>query len=757
MPRKNKKGARGAQRKSHLVRELDKINAHKKNKKHSKGSSGQLPREQSAGGQSSSGNATSKHSSSHASGQHSKKPLPFKKGESHSHNEKRSQHSAPSHGSRHAPSSKHTGLVTGRLDIHPNGFAFVVPDNPEISHIYIPQSDFREYMHRDKVEARITRSFKDGKVSGVLVSVVKRQQEEFIGVIRIFAGGSWIIPYDSRDRHLTFEIASVAKNVELKNNHTVLCKVLDYPTKSRGKVEVIQSVDDVEKASNDTLRIVVQAAWPREFSEKAKSEAQDAAQNWEKRFGKELKDLTHIPFVTIDGSDARDFDDAVYATEANGNFELWVAIADVSRFVIQKTQLDEEAFARSTSVYFPDHVVPMLPEVLSNGICSLNPKEKRPALGCKIIVDQRGETLSYEFYEAIIFSHKRMTYEEMEDWLENKSRGDYEDKLNKSFTCLQKLTEKFLERRKRQGGLDLDIPEARVFMNKDGTVRDIQLRNRLHSHRLIEECMLAANRATASFLHKQGPALFRVHEKPNPKKVEDLYSFISLIGIPPPGNLETTNDFFDLIESIKKDTELEDSKKRALNSQVLRSLAQARYSKDPLGHFALNEKDYTHFTSPIRRYPDLVVHRLVRAHLEKKALPHEDDLEAVARHTSDCERQAVDMERKVIDIKKCRYVEKHLGEVFKCFVSGLSEKGLFCQIQDHFVDGLLDAEFLARRSFFFDGSLAYRGPQHAQLTFGSELILRLDKVDCIQGRINFGWPEEENSDKKNKKSVNLDV
>ena len=739
MPRKNKKGARGAQRKSHLVRELDKINAHKKNKKHSK----------------------SPHS--HASSGSSKKPQPFKKQSGHkdsknlSHSSTRTQHEKKASHISHPPSTKQTGLITGRLDIHPNGFAFVIPDSPEFSHIYIPQGDFREYMHRDTVEARITRSFKDGKVSGVLVSVVKRQQEEFIGVVRIFAGGSWIIPYDARDRHLTFEIASVAKNVELKNNHTVLCKVLEYPTKSRGKVEVTQSVDDVEKASNDTLRIVLQAAWPREFSAKAQKEAQEAAENWEKRFGKELKDLTHIPFVTIDGSDARDFDDAVYATESNGNFELWVAIADVSRFVIQKTQLDEEAFARSTSVYFPDHVVPMLPEVLSNGICSLNPKERRPALGCKIVVDQRGETLSYEFFEAIIFSHKRMTYEEMEDWLENKSRSDYDVKLNKSFECLHKLTEKFLERRKRQGGLDLDIPEARVFLNKDGTVRDIQLRNRLYSHRLIEECMLAANRATASFLHKQGPALYRVHEKPNPKKVEDLYSFISLIGIPPPPNLENTKDFFDLIESIKKDTELETSKKRALNSQVLRSLAQARYSKDPLGHFALNEIDYTHFTSPIRRYPDLVVHRLVRARLEKKALPHEDDLEAIGQHTSDCERQAVDMERKVIDIKKCRYVEKHLGEVFKCFVSGLSEKGLFCQIQDHFVDGLLDSEFLARRSYFFDGSLAYRGPHHAELTFGSELLLRLDKVDCLQGRINFGWPEEENPNKKNKKSVNLEA
>ena len=701
MPRKNKKGARGAQRKSHLVRELDKIQATKKKKK---------------------------------------QPKPFGQ---------QKQKKPPSPSRTQAPGQKpkpegrplkNQALIEGRLDIHPNGFAFVVPDSAEVPHIYIPQGDFREYMHKDRVEARILKTFSDGKVSGQLVSVVKHQQQDFIGSVRIFAGGSWIIPYDPRDRHLTFEIVTSPKNVALKNNQTVLCRVLEYPTKSRGKVQVIEEVDDVEKPHNDTLRIVLQAAWPREFSDIAKKEAADAAHNWEKRFGQELEDLTNVPFVTIDGSDARDFDDAVHAREKNGQFELWVAIADVSRFVIPGSRLDEEAFQRSTSVYFPDYVVPMLPEVLSNGMCSLNPDERRPALGCKIVIDSKGESISQEFYECVIHSRKRMTYEEMEDWIEGKSRGDYDNTLNASFTALHKITEIFLARRKRKGALDLDIPEPRVFMNKDGTVRDIQLRSRLYAHRLIEECMLAANRATASFLHKLGPALYRVHEKPNPKKVEELIKFISLLGIPVPDKMESTEDFSKIIENLKKNADLEDSKKRAISSQILRSLAQARYSPDPLGHFALNEKDYTHFTSPIRRYPDLVIHRLVRARLQKKSISAiEEELAYISRHTSDAERQAIDMERKVIDIKKCRFVEKSVGEIFKCFVTGVTEKGLFCQIQEHFVDGLLDSEMLARKGLFFDGSISYRGAHHAQLTYGSELMLQLDKVDVLNGRIDFGW------------------
>ncbi len=736
MPRKNKKGARGAKRRSHIVREIDKIQASKDRRKENtrKGTSpGAITASSTKEGDKTQIPARNSRRNQKRDSIHTKKD-PNRKFQS----------------PRQGPPSQNQGskkplppFVEGRLDINPNGFAFVIPDNPEHPHVYIPQGDFREYMNRDKVQAKITRSFTDGKVSGVLQSLIKHQQQEFIGTLRIFAGGTWVIPFDARDRHLTFEIAKHPPGFEFKNNQPVLCKVVEYPTKSRGKVEVLQAVDDVDKAHNDTLRVVIQTAWPREFSLHAVKDAEDASNNWEKRFGSEIQDMQHIPFVTIDGSDARDFDDAVYATKKGNNFELWVAIADVSRFVQLDTRLNEEAYARSTSVYFPDYVVPMLPEVLSNGTCSINPNETRPALGVKMEIDSRGETLHYEFFEAKILSHKRMTYEEMEDWIENKTRADYPAKLGESFQSLLDVSKIFLERRKRKGGLDLDIPEARVFLNKDGTVRDIQIRQRLFAHRLIEECMLAANRSAANFLHQRGPSLFRVHEKPNPKKIADLQAFLQLLAIRGPAQLEKTEDFAELLEILKRDPTLEDAKRKAVNSQILRSMAQARYAAEALGHFALNEIDYTHFTSPIRRYPDLVVHRLIRGYLNKKKdLLSADELAAIGRHTSDCERQAIDMERKVIDIKKCRYVEDKIGEVFKCFVTGITEKGLFCQIQDHFVDGLLDSESLARKSFFFDGTLAYRGPHHSEITYGAELMLQLTKVDVLQGRINFGWAEE---------------
>lgn len=734
MPRKNKKGARGAKRRSHIVREIEKLQSKKKRRR-----DGARPT-QAQGSQSAKNQPVDdriiQFNPNVKDARH-----PQKKGK----NQKSHGKILPPQQSAAAKKRNIPSIIEGRLDINPNGFAFVIPDNPEHPHVYIPQGDFREYMNRDKVLAKVTRTFDDGKVSGALQSLVKHQQQDFIGSVRLFAGGKWVIPYDSRDRHLTFEIEKMPEGFELKNNQTVLCSIREYPTKSRGKVEISQAVDDVEKASNDTLRVIVQTAWPREFSAVAVKEAEEASKNWEKRFGSELKDLTKVPFVTIDGADARDFDDAVYATKKGTGFELWVAIADVSRFVIPGSRLNDEAYSRSTSVYFPDHVVPMLPEVLSNGTCSINPNEPRPSLGCRIEIDAQGETKGYEFFEAKIISKRRMTYEEMEDWIEKKTSTEYPHELTSSFEALLDLTHCLLKRRKRRGGLDLDIPEARVFLNKDGSVRDIQIRQRLFSHRLIEECMLAANRCAANFLHKLGPTLFRVHEKPKEKRVEDLFSFLGLLGIPAPQELTTTEDFAKLLDTLNNNTDLEDAKRKAVNSQILRSMAQARYAAEPLGHFALNEIDYTHFTSPIRRYPDLIVHRLVRAHLEgnSKGFMSTEDLAAAGRHTSDCERQAIEMERKVIDIKKCRYVEKSIGEVFKCFVTGVTEKGLFCQIEDHFVDGLLDSENLARKSYFFDGSLAYRGPHHKEITYGAELLLRLDKVDVLQGRINFGWGGDE--------------
>lgn len=637
MPRKNKKGARGAKRRSQIVREIEKLQSKKNRRKESGRASS-----------SNSAQTSKKHVVDdriiQVNPQQEAKKQQHRKGKNPKALGKFFQGAQPTAKKKNIPP-----MIEGRLDINPNGFAFVIPDNPEHPHVYIPQGDFREYMNRDKVLAKVTRSFDDGKVSGVLQSLIKHQQTDFIGSVRLFAGGRWVIPYDSRDRHLTFEIEKMPDGFELKNNQTVLCKIHQYPTKSRGKVEITQAVDDVEKASNDTLRVIIQTAWPREFSAVAVKEAEEASNNWEKRFGSELKDLTDVPFVTIDGADARDFDDAVYATKKGPNFELWVAIADVSRFVIPGSRLDDEAFSRSTSVYFPDHVVPMLPEVLSNGTCSINPNEPRPSLGCKIEINPMGETVGYEFFEAKIISKRRMTYEEMEDWIDKKSTTDYPAELNSSFECLLELTHCLLKRRKRRGGLDLDIPEARVFLNKDGSVRDIQVRQRLFSHRLIEECMLAANRSAANFLHKKGPTLFRVHEKPNPRKIEDLYSFLALLGIQAPQELASTEDFAELLEILNNNKELEDAKRKAVNSQILRSMAQARYAAEPLGHFALNEIDYTHFTSPIRRYPDLIVHRLVRAHLEdnKKAFLSQEDLAALGRHCSDCERQAIDMERKL--------------------------------------------------------------------------------------------------------------
>ena len=675
-------------------------------------------------------------------------------------------------------------LVDGRLDLHADGFGFLIPKDPTLPNYYVGEESLRYVMHRDQIRIRVEAGrFPGAKARGVLVQILSRHQKEFLGVLRIFKGGALVIPTEARDRKHAFKIPNPnPKFMDLKSGTPVLARILTYPDVTQGTVEIVDIVQEPAAASNDTLRLLISAGWPREFSRAALSEAETRALEWKQNLGHTRRDIRHLNLVTIDGRDARDFDDAVCAVVENDkSIRLWVAIADVSLFVKPGSTLDRQAFERSTSVYFPDHVVPMLPEVLSNGVCSLNPFEERACLVCEAVVDHQGQIRSYEFYEGLMQSKRRLTYEQMQAYLEKEvwAKQDLE-LLTDNLDAVIEAFHRLLKAKKARGAIDLDIPEAQVMLKADGTVNDIQTRERLDAHRLIEECMLAANECAAKYLAQNfGAAMYRIHEEPDPKKVGELLNYVNLAGInltqgrgahkknpsriakrgggggksksqnssldasteAASAILSAPGDFADLIGRLKTDFEPGDPTARAIQSLVLRSLKQARYSAQPVGHFALAASDYTHFTSPIRRYPDMIVHRLIKEALriESSPMSNPKELEQMARHCSDQERAAMDVERKLIDTKKCRYMESRLGEEFEAWVGGVTEKGVFCQIGGHYVEGLISADTIhSRIKHRFDhDTLTYVGPGKSKLQLGSRVKVRLAAVDIENRRIDF--------------------
>jgi ribonuclease R len=653
------------------------------------------------------------------------------------------------------------GLVEGRVEIHPDGFGFLIAKDPKVPNIYIPAESLRDVMHRDEVRVRVTQAFEGGgKLRGNVIDITKRTQKEIVALYRPHGGGALAIPAEARDRRHAFKLdPSSPKLIGLKPGATLICRITGYPTKIPGAADVVDVVADPKSPSFDTMRVLLETAWPREFSRAALSEAENRALRWRDEASPHRKDLRSLPLVTIDGRDAKDFDDAVCARiDGNGTIRLWVAIADVSTFVKVGTALDREAYERATSVYFPDHVVPMLPEVLSNGVCSLNPFEERPCMVCECSIDAHGKVKNYDIYEGLMISKRRLTYEQAQAYMDKEpwAVADLKD-LAPSLDAVIEVYKRLRKAKTARGAIDLDIPEAQVLLNKDGSVRDIQPRTRIEAHRLIEECMLIANDCTARYLETRCAAgVYRIHEKPDPKRVQDLVDFLALSGVNlievlgkrkrgKPGDEESPlsdpADFQKLLDHLRKQEANEDSPLlRALQPLMLRTLKQAKYSTARIGHFALATLDYTHFTSPIRRYPDLMVHRLIKEGLKiNQANDLMTDLEAKAQHCSDQERSAMEMERKLIETKKCRYLEQHLGEEFVAWITGSIEKGLFCQIDGHFVDGLVPAELLEGHwGYGWDSKLmAWIGPGKHRLAIGSRVRIRVARVDIENRKIDF--------------------
>jgi ribonuclease R len=587
--------------------------------------------------------------------------------------------------------ARRIAVVAGRVEGHADGHGFLVPDDAG-PHVFLPPGEMRELLHGDRASVRITGRDPRGRPSGIVVEVLERAKRRIVGRLHSEHGVVVLVPEDRRIAHDI--LVPPAEIGRAKAGEVVTVELLAHPSKHAQPIGRVAEVLGHHADPGMEIEIAVRKFdLPHEFSRRAMAAARELPDAIQEEDTHNRRDLRDLGFVTIDGETARDFDDAVFCKREGKGFRLWVAIADVSHYVRHGDPIDIEARERGTSVYFPRRVIPMLPEKLSNGLCSLNPNVDRLAMVCEMVITPKGEIASYEFYNAVFRSQARLTYTIV--W-EKISSGKAPENISNLYAVYKVLAEE----RSRRGAIDFETVETRMIFDPKGKIEKIVAEPRNEAHRLIEECMLAANVCAGQFLMKhEHPALYRVHDVPSVEKVSALRDFLAELGLQlPGGEIPRPKDYAQLLEKIRKRPDFP-----LLQTILLRSLKQAVYSPTNAGHFGLAFDAYVHFTSPIRRYPDLVVHRGIKALLSKKAYSNVD-WEALGKHCSETERRADDASRDVENWLKCFYMRDHVGKTFSGTITGVAPFGLFVTLDEYFVDGLVHISELGRDYFQYDAA-----------------------------------------------------
>jgi ribonuclease R len=648
-------------------------------------------------------------------------------------------------------------LYVGRLQTHPAGYGFVTPDRPLESggDIYIAGPHLNEAMHGDRVVVRIERLKEGGRAEGRVIRILERANQSIIGRYDRGDGGmGYVVPFDRRVLMDIFIPPGQEGGADA--GEMVVVELTRWPTQTRGAVGRVSDVlGDIDAPGVDTEIIIRTHGIPDAHSSEAITEAVRLGAAVAERDIRGRTDFRDVPTVTIDGEHARDFDDAIPIEQLpNGHFCLGVHIADVSHYVEEGSALDREAYERGTSVYFPERAVHMFPSELATGLCSLNPQVDRLVQSCLMEVNRYGQVVRSEFHDGVINSNERMTYTDVNAILSDRDPALIEQyrELVPMFEQMQELFQILNDARRRRGSIDFDLNEAEVVMGDAGQVEAIIALQRNVAHRLIEEFMLLANETVASYLEtRNAPALYRVHEEPDVLKISKFEDFISGFGysLGAPLTALRPRHFQKLIERIHGKPE-----EKPIAFLMLRTMQKARYAPQNLGHFGLAAASYTHFTSPIRRYPDLVVHRALRAARLTEADPKAaaadetlqdwtDELPEMARHTSEMERRADDAERELLQWKKVKFMADKVGDEFEGYVTGVASFGLFIELIEHFVEGLVHVSTMADDYYrYVESAHLLRGENtHKVYRLGDKVKVQVVRVNMEQRQVDLGLVE----------------
>ncbi|MTI69542.1 MAG: ribonuclease R [Firmicutes bacterium] len=634
-------------------------------------------------------------------------------------------------------------LVVGKLQGNERGFGFVIPTNKELRDVFVSSQDLNGALHGDKVIVRLqVKGTEKRKPEGEIIRIIQRANETIVGVFERSKNFGFVIADDNR---ISMDVFVPKKYINgAKENEKVVVKITRWPEKRRNpEGEVIEILGHKDEVGTDILSIIRKYDLPEDFKENVLNEAENIPSEINPDEIQNRLDLRNKKIFTIDGADAKDLDDAVSIERLeNGNYKLGVHIADVTHYVKENSALDKEALKRGTSVYLVDRVIPMLPKKLSNGICSLNPSVDRLTLSVFMEINKNGKVINHSIHESVINTNARMTYKDVSDILENDNeelKDKYSD-LVKEFKLMEELSKLLRKNRESRGSIDFDFDEAKIILDDKGNPVDIKKAERRVANKIIEEFMLVCNETVAEYMYWcQIPFLYRIHEDPSEEKINEFNKFIYNFGYTLKGIQEIhPKELQTLLKKV-------DGKKEetVINTLMLRSLKKAKYSAERETHFGLAAKYYTHFTSPIRRYPDLQIHRIIKEFINKEIDQTRKDrleklLPEVAEQTSARERVAIDAERETNDLKMVEYISKRIGEEYEGIISGVMPFGVFVEL-DNTIEGLVPVSTLDDDYYIYDEENYCFIGERTKKTYriGDVVNIKVVKTDIAKKEIDF--------------------
>ncbi|MGG0774582.1 ribonuclease R [Bacillus rugosus] len=635
-------------------------------------------------------------------------------------------------------------LIKGKISAHAKGFAFLLPEDTSLSDVFIPPNELNTAMNGDIVMVRLNSQSSGSRQEGTVIRILERAIQRVVGTYTETRNFGFVIPDDKKITSDIF-IPKNGKNGAAEG-HKVVVKLTSYPEgrmNAEGEIETI--LGHKNDPGIDILSVIHKHGLPGEFPADAMEQATSTPDTIDEKDLKDRRDLRDQVIVTIDGADAKDLDDAVTVTKLDdGSYKLGVHIADVSHYVTENSPIDKEALERGTSVYLVDRVIPMIPHRLSNGICSLNPKVDRLTLSCEMTINSQGQVTEHEIFQSVIKTTERMTYSDV-----NKILVDDDEELKQKyeplvpmFRDMERLAQILRDKRMNRGAVDFDFKEAKVLVDEEGAVKDVVIRERSVAEKLIEEFMLVANETVAEHFHWMNvPFIYRIHEEPNAEKLQKFLEFVTTFGYVVKG---TAGDIHPRALQSILDAVRDRPEETVISTVMLRSMKQAKYDPQSLGHFGLSTEFYTHFTSPIRRYPDLIVHRLIRTYLingkvdESTQEKWAERLPDIAEHTSTMERRAVDAERETDDLKKAEFMLDKIGEEFDGMISSVTNFGMFVELPNT-IEGLVHVSFMTDDYYRFDEQhFAMIGERTGNVfRIGDEITVKVVDVNKDERNIDF--------------------